>query len=354
MPTKYRGVYIKDGYCWISVTLDGVRTRISTGLPDTPKNRKAAADIAAGMRVRAMTGQPLVKAAPGLFGPYARSWLSRQDHLQFATFESYRKILDALWLPALKGRDLAAIRPSDIASVLASHEWGSPKTRNNALSVVRRVFDAALADGLIPVDPSRQVRFSKTQAAAPDPLTLAEVDAVLAWMENRPVWRNYFELAFFTGLRTSELIALEWRDVDGSFLTIERAKVRRRTKQTKTATIRRVELNSRALAALGRQRGLSFDGPVFLDPATGRQINDDKPPRLVWTAALAALGLAHRDAYQTRHTYATLCLMAGANPAWISRQLGHANMGMLLRVYGKWIERGGSEIGKVESAIAVD
>jgi integrase len=38
------------------------------------------------------------------------------------------------------------------------------------------------------------------------------------------------------------------------------------------------------------------------------------------------------------NTYATLNLMAGANPMWVAKQLGHANMPMVLTVYAKWID----------------
>ena len=50
------------------------------------------------------------------------------------------------------------------------------------------------------------------------------------------------------------------------------------------------------------------------------------------------LGLRYREPYQTRHTSATLALMAGANPSYIARQLGHTNANMLFRVYSKWID----------------
>jgi len=53
---------------------------------------------------------------------------------------------------------------------------------------------------------------------------------------------------------------------------------------------------------------------------------------------LKAVGLRHRDCYQTRHTFATTALMAGVNPAYIARQLGHTNMGMLLKHYARWID----------------
>lgn len=76
-------------------------------------------------------------------------------------------------------------------------------------------------------------------------------------------------------------------------------------------------MNSRALAALKRQRHLTFETGewIFLNPNTGQPFIDDRPmKRWIWTPTLRLLGLRHRACYQTRHTYATLMLMSGANP----------------------------------------
>lgn len=54
-------------------------------------------------------------------------------------------------------------------------------------------------------------------------------------------------------------------------------------------------------------------------------------------------------AYQTRHTFATLALMAGVNPAYIARQLGHANTAMLFKHYSKWID--GADAGREKSKL---
>jgi len=59
--------------------------------------------------------------------------------------------------------------------------------------------------------------------------------------------------------------------------------------------------------------------------------------RRVWYPLLEYLGLGKRNPYQSRHTAATLWLAAGENPEWIARQLGHANTGMLFRVYSRYI-----------------
>ena len=94
-------------------------------------------------------------------------------------------------------------------------------------------------------------------------------------------------------------------------------------------------------AALVRQKAHTYlaGGVIFLDPITGRRYVDDKPPRMQWNAALKGLGMRHRVAYQTRHTFATLALMAGANPMWVSRQLGHSTMQMTLSRYSRWIDQ---------------
>jgi integrase len=52
--------------------------------------------------------------------------------------------------------------------------------------------------------------------------------------------------------------------------------------------------------------------------------------------ALTALSIRERRQYDTRHTYATMCLMAGMNPTFIANQLGHS-VEMLLSTYAKWI-----------------
>jgi integrase len=75
-----------------------------------------------------------------------------------------------------------------------------------------------------------------------------------------------------------------------------------------------------------------------LDNATGRN-------NLDWCAA-------HPGApqYDTRHTYATMCLMADMNPAFIANQLGHS-VQMLLSTYAKWLNSTSdwSELKKLEN-----
>ncbi len=45
-----------------------------------------------------------------------------------------------------------------------------------------------------------------------------------------------------------------------------------------------------------------------------------------------------------RHTFASTLLSNGENPAWIAIQMGHVDVEMVFKVYGKWIPNS-SEVG---------
>lgn len=154
--------------------------------------------------------------------------------------------------------------------------------------------------------------------------------------------RRLIAFGFGTGLRTSELIALRWEDLDAEreIVRIRRARVRGQIKEPKTrAGIRDVELSRDALGALREQWKKSNNSEeIFHDPKTGNPWKSDQPLRKrVWIPALKRAGVEYREQYQMRHTYASNQLTSGANPLWVAKQLGHSDWGMIRKVYGRWM-----------------
>jgi len=277
----------------------------------------------------------------------AEDWYATTLHeLAPSSRLSYRRILDAFWLPKLGGKDIEDITLTQIKKALAEGTWKTNKTRNNVMIPLRGIFSAAFIDGVIKADLAARIKNLKPQRPDPDPLEFPEVELVLGWMAShlsKPVF-NYYDFAIFTGLRPSEQIALRWEDVDfnSSTVKIHRAKVWGKEKETtKTYQVRHIELNSRAVAALSRQKAHTYlmGGEVFRNPNTQLAWNNTAKPLAAWHRTLKATGIRQRDAYQSRHTFATMNLMAGTNPMWVSRQLGHTNMRMTLERYSKWIDR---------------
>lgn len=124
---------------------------------------------------------------------------------------------------------------------------------------------------------------------------------------------------------------------------------------TKTGTARHVLLNSRARAALLRQRALTqLAGDfVFLDPRYGKPWTEERAfRRSYWAPTLKDPGLRYRRPYNTRHSCATMMLMSGMTPAFCAAQLGHS-VGMPLSTCARWLdgEHNAMEMGRLEASL---
>ncbi|MGA1808599.1 DUF3596 domain-containing protein [Sphingobium sp. WW5] len=298
------------------------------------------------------------KASGTGFTTFAKQWLETLV-VEKSTMSDYIGAINKVWSPTFGERPLKSIKPSEIKRIIVERSKRvSGKTVNNNLIPLRGIFELAIDDLLIDRSPMERIKSLKYQKREPDPFDREETERILAYIRDHydeQVW-NWYEFAFGTGMRPSEQIIVQWRDVDwkGQTIRVERARVRAVVKSTKTRTVRDVDLTPRMMAVLQRQKIHSFmlglDSPIFLNPASGTPWPDVQDQRkLYFHPALRALGIRSRDAYQTRHTYATTALMGGVNPAYISRQLGHKSAAMLFKHYSKWIDQGdfGREAAKL-------
>lgn len=357
----------------INFTYRGKHHRETLDLEPTPPNIKAAARLVERIRREIVVGvfdyeatfpkakppsapdpAPVVEAAlepephnERGFTTFSEAWLKSQV-VEKATMEGYRSALRKIWQPVFGERDIASIKPSEIKQVIADRSQKfTAKTINNNLIPLRQLYLFAIDDELVEKSPVTNIRNRKHQSPLPDPFSADEMDRIVGHMEAHSpelVW-NWFAFAFATGLRPSEQVVLHWSDIDWDQETarVQRALVKAEIKDTKTYLVRDVDLNARALAALRRQKVHSFmrgpDTPIFLNPITNRPWPDEKQQReKFFLPALQALGIRRRGAYQTRHTFATIALMGGVNPAYIARQLGHTTTAMLFKHYAKWID----------------
>lgn len=275
---------------------------------------------------------------------WAKVWLeSVAPTVAKSTLKAYTSAVN-FWTRKIGKKLLRDVLPIHIQSAFSIDAPKSGKTKNNYLSVLNCMFDSAFVNRLIDSRPTDHIANFPYQAPEPDPFTKSEVESVLKYMSNtyNDQVQHYFEFALMTGIRPSELIALEWSDVDfgRKTITVRRAHVASETKGTKTGLVRNVLLNDRALAVLQRQKQHTFMSgkEIFHNPVTMQAWSDDKQQREKYFApTLKALGLRGRDAYQCRHTYATLLLTAGVHVGYISKQLGHTTIKTTLDRYARFL-----------------
>lgn len=157
----------------------------------------------------------------------------------------------------------------------------------------------------------------------------------------RADWRPYLTTRFFTGMRTGEINALEWKhiDFDQDLILVRQSLVEGRLEDTKTSgSVREIPMVPLVRNALLEQRALvPKETPWVFAQSSGNPIDLVNFTNRVWHPLLRHLGLSPRRPYQTRHTAATLMLASGENPEWVARVLGHSNTEMLFRVYSRYI-----------------
>jgi integrase len=366
-----KGVDVRATSIRVTFTFEGKQYRMTLMLEGkplrpTPPNVRYAERLAAEIRERikyrtfsmAEYFPASGAASPTTVSLQLDTWLAAQ-RIEGSTRDGYASIVK-FWKGAIGDKTLRGLKHSDVLTAIATRPDLSGKTVNNRVSVLREALALAVRDKLLPDNPVEGVKSSAYQKPAPDPFTVNELEAILADMESHYPAQvaEYTAFKFFTGVRSGESFGLQWPDVDlpARHMVIRQSIVSGREKaSTKTNTARMVLLNSRALEAIQAQKARTFlrGAHVFTDPRDGKHWGGEPKFRFYWVATLKRLGIRHRPQYNTRHTYATLMLMAGMKPAFCAGQMGHS-VELFLRTYAKWIPGAGdqAEMAKLEDRIA--
>ena len=288
---------------------------------------------------------------------YLTRWLDRQKPLlKNSTLIGYQRIIHNIIIPQFGTLRLVDLTRTQLRTWCDTMPDVSNKRISNVLSPLRTALQDAVYDELIETNPLYGWNYRRKEAPKTaddiDPFSVEEQADILAVLEGAA--HNQVKFAFWSGLRTSELVALEWSDIDWrrGMVKISRAITQgsEEAEGTKTkAGTRELKLLAPALEALNDQKQHSYvhpSGRIWLDPRKGIPWEGDAAIRKsLWTPALRRAKVRYRRPYQTRHTYASMMLSAGENPMWVAQQMGHSDWTMIARVYGKWIPDANPEAG---------
>lgn len=147
---------------------------------------------------------------------YLDEWLERQRaHLKASTYDGYRKTVVNHLIPEFGKHRLSDLKRTHIKDWCAKLKTSNKSIRNR-LCVLRAALGEAMQDDLIESNPLYGWQWRSKEAPSSeddvDPFTAEEQKAILDKLQGQE--RNLFLFAFWTGMRTSELIALQWGDID--------------------------------------------------------------------------------------------------------------------------------------------
>ena len=197
-----------------------------------------------------------------------------------------------------------------------------PITANSDLGYLRAILQAALEWKYLSRNPAEGIKRISVPAGSRDFYDSDEVSSLLA-ADIDPMDHMTVALAIYTGMRSGEIMSLEWSDIDMRRGVIE---VRNKSDfRTKSGRDRTIGINP-ALAGdlrkhprrLGCDHVLHHDGDRYLTL------------QKMWNRIVSAAGVRYLKFHALRHTCASHLVMSGADLPTVQKMLGHANISTLM------------------------
>ena len=250
-------------------------------------------------------------------------------------------LLDCHVLPKLGNRLVPDLAYGDINQIHSDLvKAGKRVTANRVRSLLSRLLNIAAKEGWIEkglnpvsmVERAKEVPSDRTFK----PIELSRLHAALqAFREKRSMDPAILEAVYFcafSGLRRSEVLRLEWSDVD----TEESTVTIRDHKRSGTVGAMVLPLNSHMASVVERRkqdaahdralaekegRTYSKPEPIFASARTGEP---QKGFSKSWQRVMAAAAIVGATPHDLRRTFSTTCMELGTHPAIADLLLGHS------------------------------
>src|SRR3954471_7120648 len=349
--TIYKGADGRwHGYVSVGFKLDGTPDRRHV----SSKNRGVVVTKVRELERKRDDGTVSTTAAPTV-GAWLEHWLTTiaPRRVRRRTLESYESAVRKHLIPGIGRHRLDRLRPEHLDQLYTAllEDGYCPASVLRHHRILSRALTVAVQRGHVPrnvaalVDPPAQRQS--------DLATALDIDEARAVLEAATSVRNSarWTVALALGLRQSEALALQWKDVDllNNTLTVRRSIHRVRgggliyEEPKSKRTQRPLALPLPLVAELHRHKAVQLgermlagsewhdEDLVFAQP-NGRPI-DKKTDYDDWTRLLQKAGVRHVRLHDGRHTAATLLLSENVHPRVVMELLGHSQMRTTMDIY---------------------
>jgi integrase len=313
---------------------DGVKKSKILGLC-SEMTKTEAREAAAEIIKRIKTDKNITLFAPFVEGPYfdfySRKWKA-------STAENNKQRIRTHLVAAFKERELSSFKRDELQDLLDA------KGRQLSFSVVdhlrwdlRQIFDMAIAEGLIKLNPASML-FTPKDAKRPvhSVMTIEQTSAVLRALDTRE--RLIAKLAIIAGMRPGGIFGLTWGRLAEASAEVTQRVYRNKIDTPKTHhSVRKAAITDDMWLELDQWRSSSRyngDQAFVFSSERGTALSKDNIWRRNMQPTLAKVGLGWANFQVMRRTHATLMRQMKADPKAVADQLGHS-LDVSLNVYAQ-------------------
>jgi integrase len=276
------------------------------------------------------------------FNHYSSLYLEFKKHeLKFSTLDKYTNIVRDRLNPTFGDMEIINIKPSDIKKWLYAIEDVGGKSKRIYLSILSGILQEALYDELITRNPVKLIKPPKQDKPKIKPFNSDEVKKIMSLAKNDN-YRFYLAIAFYTGMRSGEIIGLKKIDIDFTrcIISVERTRSRFGESAPKTKTsIREIPIIDLLIPYLKELYEKHDNEYLFITQYKKPYRDTTVFVEEHWRPSLKELGLKYRRPYNCRHTYATNMLYNNlVTPVELAQLLGHANTEMVYNIYVNYLD----------------
>ena len=257
----------------------------------------------------------------GRYGSYLTVERGYSDNTRDAYVTDVSKLLNAL---AAADIDPTKATVDDLRTFMGDlHDLGiMPRSCARILSGIKNFYRYLRLEGIMETDPTELLESPSVGSRLPSVLSLEEIDALIAAMEDTPTGRRnraIVETMYGCGLRVSELCALQISHID-----FRNAVMLIRGKGSKE---RLVPVNEVALTRIKNYVPIaSVDADTVFLNSRGRHLSRVMIFYILRDAAARAGIRTPLSPHTLRHSFATHLLEGGANLRSIQQMLGHESI----------------------------
>jgi len=347
---KLRVNKTKKGSEWLFadfVDNDGKRQRKSLNLENTPDNRKKALNVVIPKLTLALEeskGEFFKNKIPTVNEFVIKSINMHRSERNEDTHNDYMGIYHNHIKDILGSKKIDEVKVSDIRqwqNDLIEIKGLSPSRVKTCRKVLNTMYKDALADNIVDKNPLSSVSAPTIIPPKIKPFTPDEAITIIENAEGQI--QNFVATAFFSGMRSGELIGLRWEDIDffKKEISINRSIKMGKVGKTKTSySVRTIDMIDSLIPFLKLQYQLTGykNTYVFLNQRETHIYDIKRIRDTHWKKLLLKCGLDYRTIYQTRHTFASM-MVENEDILWVSQMLGHKDSTITLQRYAKYIKK---------------